>query len=513
MTDFCVRSGSPTPVCSVIGVRTVDNLPTPTEEPVPAVRSERLVPLIVACALFMEQLDSTVIATSLPAIAADLHEDPISLKLALTSYLLSLAVFIPASGWFADRFGSRTVFRAAIIIFTIGSLLCGMAHSLPDFVAFRIIQGMGGAMMVPVGRLVILRTVPKEELVSALAWLTIPALLGPVLGPPLGGFITTYFDWRYIFFLNLPIGLVGIALATRFIPDIREENVPAFDFRGMALSGVGLAGLVFGFALLGQHAVSPSIAFAVIAVGAVAMVFYVRHARHTDRPILDLNLLKIPTFYAGVVGASLFRIGIGALPFLLPLLLQLGFGMSPFASGLITFASAAGAMTMKFTAAPIIRAFGFRRVLVVNCLIASVFIAVGALFRPDMPHLVLIGALLLGGFFRSLQFTSTNALSYADVPSEAMSRATSFASVAQQVSISTGVATAALVLDGMRTWRGTGEIQLADFSVAFLVVSAIAVCSVFFFLRLPPDAGAELAQRRVKPAAPAETPNEMGSAA
>lgn len=462
----------------------------------------------------MEQLDSTVISTSLPAIAIDLHEDPISLKLALTSYLLSLAVFIPASGWFADRFGSRTVFRAAIVVFTIGSLLCGLATSLTDFVIYRIIQGMGGAMMVPVGRLVILRTVPKGEIVSALAWLTVPALLGPVLGPPIGGFITTYFDWRLIFFLNIPIGLLGVALASLFIPDIREEDVPPFDLRGMVLSGIGLAGLVFGFALLGQHAVAPWMALSVIAVGAVAMFFYVQHARHTDRPILDLSLLKVPTFFAGVVGASLFRVGIGALPFLLPLMLQLGFGMTPFASGLITFASAAGAMTMKFTAAPIIRAFGFRRVLIVNCVIASIFIGIAAFFRPDMPHLILIGALLFGGFFRSLQFTSTNALSYADISNEAMSRATSFASVAQQVSISTGVAVAALVLDGMRSWRGDGTIQLEDFSVAFTVVALIAVCSVFFFLRLPVDAGAELARKPgSKPPAPTEAPGEMGSTA
>jgi EmrB/QacA subfamily drug resistance transporter len=461
----------------------------------------------------MEQLDSTVIATSLPAIAIDLHEDPISLKLALTSYLLSLAVFIPASGWFADRFGARTVFRAAIVVFTIGSLMCGLAHSLPDFVMYRILQGMGGAMMVPVGRLVILRTVPKSEIVSALAWLTVPALLGPVMGPPLGGFITTYFDWRWIFFLNIPIGIVGVLLATRFIPDIREENVAPFDLSGMVLSGVGLAGIVFGFALLGQQAVSPYIALAVIVVGIIAMFFYVRHARHTTRPILDLGLLKIETFYVGVVGASLFRIGIGALPFLLPLLLQLGFGMTPFASGLITFASAAGAMTMKFTAQPIIRTFGFRRVLIVNCVIAAAFIAAGALFRPDMPHLVLIGCLLFGGFFRSLQFTSTNALTYADVSSEALSRATSFASVAQQVSISMGVAVAALILDGMRAWRGDGTIQLGDFSVAFTLVGLIAVCSIFFFIRLPENAGAEMARRPSKVVPAGDAPGEMGSTA
>jgi len=460
----------------------------------------------------MEQLDSTVIATSLPAIAADLNEDPIALKLALTSYLLSLAVFIPASGWFADRYGSRTIFRAAIIVFTLGSLMCGLAVSLPDLVLYRIIQGIGGAMMVPVGRLVILRTVPKEGLVAALAWLTVPALMGPVLGPPLGGFITTYFDWRLIFFLNIPIGLIGVVLATRFILDIRDEHVTPFDFRGMTLSGVGLAGLVFGFALLGQHAVDPWIALLVILAGAISMFFYVRHSRRVTRPILDLSLLRIPTFFAGVVGASLFRIGIGAIPFLLPLMLQLGFGLSPFASGMITFASAAGAMTMKFTAAPILRMFGFRRVMVVNCIIASAFIGVMALFRPDMAHVIMLAALLLGGFFRSLQFTATNALSYADVPPEAMSRATSFASVAQQVSISTGVAVGALVLDAMRNWHGDGMIHSSDFSVAFTVVALIAAGSVFFYVRLPPNAGAALARRRRKPEVSSEAQQEMSAA-
>ncbi|WP_038360225.1 MFS transporter [Bosea sp. 117] len=476
-------------------------------------RTERLVPLIVACALFMEQLDSTVISTSLPAIAIDLHEDPIALKLALTSYLLSLAVFIPVSGWMADRFGARTVFRGAIIVFTVGSLFCGLATSLPDFVAYRIIQGMGGAMMVPVGRLVILRTVPKNQLVSALAWLTIPALMGPVLGPPLGGFITTYFDWRLIFFLNIPIGILGVFLATRFIPDIREEDVAPFDLAGMLLSGVGLAGLVFGAALLGQEAVPIEISLAVAAVGAVAMFFYVRHARRVERPILDLGLLKIQTFRAGVVGASLFRIGIGAQPFLLPLMLQLVFGLSPFSSGLITFASAVGAMTMKFTAQPIIRLFGFRRVLVVNAFVSSAFVGVSALFYPGMSPYVLMGCLLLGGFFRSLQFTSTNALSYADVPTEAMSRATSFASVAQQVAISTGVAVAALVLETMRATRGDNQILLSDFSVAFTTVAIISLMSVLWFIRLPNDAGAELSGRTAKRVAEPRADGEIGTTA
>nr|WP_281502813.1 MFS transporter [Ancylobacter crimeensis] len=472
--------------------------------------------MIVACALFMEQLDSTVLSTSLPAIAIDLHEDPIALKLALTSYLLSLAVFIPASGWMADRFGARTVFRSAIVVFTLGSLLCGLAHSLPEFVAFRILQGMGGAMMVPVGRLVILRTVPKNDLVNALAWLTVPALLGPVLGPPLGGFITTYFDWRFIFFINIPIGVLGVLLATRFIADIREEDVPPLDLSGMLLSGVGLAGLVFGAALLGQEAVSPKIAIGVFALGAVTMVFYVRHARGIDRPILDLKLLRIPTFRAGVIGASFFRIGIGAVPFLLPLMLQLSFGLTPFASGLVTFASAAGAMTMKMTAGPIIRLFGFRRVLVVNAFISCVFIAASALFAPGMSPVVMMVCLLAGGFFRSLQFTSTNALSYADVEPDAMSRATSFASVAQQVSISMGVAVAAMVLEAMRATRGDTQILLGDFHVAFCVVALIGIVSVFFYIRLPADAGAELSGRapaRAKAAAAPAAEGEVGTTA
>ena len=298
------------------------------------------VTLIVAVALFMETMDSTVIATSLPAIAADLHEDPIALKLALTSYLLSLAVFIPLSGWMADRFGARTVFRAAIVVFTLGSAACGFAQGLPDFILFRIIQGMGGAMMVPVGRLVILRSVPKAELISALAWLTIPALMGPVIGPPLGGFITTVFSWRWIFWINIPVGLIGVILATRYIADIREEGLPPLDVKGFFLSGIGLAGLAFGITTIGQGLFPTGIVLALLAVGVIGIWLYVRHARVTRAPLLDLDLLKVDTFYASVVGGFLYRIGVGALPFLLPLFFQLGFGLTPLQSGLLTFASA-----------------------------------------------------------------------------------------------------------------------------------------------------------------------------
>jgi EmrB/QacA subfamily drug resistance transporter len=453
------------------------------------------VTLIVAVALFMENMDSTVIATSLPAIAADLHEDPIALKLALTSYLLSLAVFIPVSGWMADRFGARTVFRAAIVVFTVGSAACGFAQSLPDFVAFRILQGMGGAMMVPVGRLVILRTVPKAELISALAWLTIPALIGPVIGPPLGGFITTFIDWRWIFWINIPVGILGVILATRYVENIREDEMPPLDLKGFVLSGIGLAGVAFGFTTIGQDLLPQGLAFGLLALGAAFCLLYVRHAGKTAAPLLDLNLLKVETFFASVVGGFLFRVGIGAMPFLLPLLFQLGFGLTPFESGMLTFAGAIGALAMKTAAAPILRRFGFRRVLMVNAVIASLFIASAALFGPSTPHFLILAILLAGGFFRSLQFTSINALAYADIDNRAMSRATSFASVGQQLSLSAGVAVAALVLELQRYLHGTTGVEVGDFGPAFITVALIALSSVLIFARMPKHAGASLSSR------------------
>ena len=461
------------------------------------------VTLIVAVALFMETMDSTVISTSLPAIAKDLHEDPIALKLALTSYLLSLAVFIPLSGWVADRFGARTVFRAAIVVFTIGSAACGFAHGLFDFVLARILQGIGGAMMVPVGRLVILRTVPKAELISALAWLTIPALMGPVIGPPLGGFITTYFSWRWIFWINIPIGILGIVLATYFIANLREEEVPPLDVKGFVLSGIGLSGLAFGFTTIGQGLFHPALVGGLLIAGVIGCWLYVRHARVTPAPLIDLKLLKVDTFYASVVGGFIFRIGIGAMPFLLPLMLQLGFGLTPFQSGMLTFATAVGAVAMKTTAAPILRRFGFKQVLV-NALLSAAFIATTSLFTEATPHAVIFTVLLVGGFFRSLQFTSVNSLAYADIEPRAMSRATSFASVAQQLSMSAGVAVGALVLELARHGRPHAAVLPEDFAAAFIVVAAISALSVFVFLRLPGTAGASLSTPVRRVGAPQE---------
>jgi EmrB/QacA subfamily drug resistance transporter len=460
-----------------------------------------LVPLIVASALFMENLDSAVIATALPAIAASLGESPLRLSLAITSYLFSLAVLIPASGWVADRFGARTVLRGGILVFTAGSVLCGLADSLAGFVLARAVQGAGGAMMTPVGRLVLVRSVAKSELVRATAWLTVPALVGPVLGPPLGGFITTYLSWRWIFWINVPIGLLGLVLVSLHIPDERAERQPPFDARGFAVLALGLLGLVGGFESIGRGLVPSWASAALLAAGAAAAALYVRHARRVPDPMIDLRLLAYPTFRAAVLGGFLFRIGIGAVPFLLPLMLQLGFGLDPFRSGLLTFAAAAGALVMKTTAAAVLRRFGYRRVLLANALLSAAFLAAIGLLRPETPHFAVLALLLAGGFFRSLQFTSVNTLAYAELPPERVSRGTSFAAMAQQLSLSIGAGTGALALHLAAAARG-GEgaaPAVPDFGAAFLVVAAFGALSALAFVRLPPDAGAEISGHKPAP--------------
>ena len=463
-----------------------------------------LVPLIVACALFMENLDSTVLATSLPQIAASFGESPVRLSFAITAYLFSLAVFIPISGWVADRFGARTVFRAAIVVFLAGSILCGLSHSLPELVAARLVQGLGGAMMVPVGRLVLLRSVAKSELVTAMAYLTVPALIGPVIGPLLGGFITTYFHWRWNFWINIPIGALGLVLATLFIPDTREARPPPLDLAGFGLSATGLVGVIFGFETIGRAIVPGWATAALLAAGALGVLLYVGHAVRVAHPVLDLGLLRTPTFRASVLGGFLFRIGIGALPFLLPLMLQAGFGLSAFASGQLTFAAALGALTMKLAARPILRRFGFRRVLLVNALLSGLSLGAIALFRPDTPHLVILAVLLVGGFFRSLQFTSINTLGYADIDRQRMSRATSFSSMAQQLSLSVGVGTGALLLHATMAARGGGALQPGDFVPAFVAVGVCAALSALAFVRLPASAGAEVSGHQAAERAPAQ---------
>ncbi len=463
-----------------------------------------LVPLIVACALFMENLDSTVIATSLPAIARSFHEDPLRLNLAITSYLLSLGIFIPLSGWMADRFGARTIFCSAIVVFTLGSIGCSAVNSLPELVLARILQGVGGAMMVPVGRLVILRTIPKSDLVNAMAWLTVPALLGPVLGPPIGGFIATFGSWRWIFLINIPIGILGVALALTFIENTKEERAETFDTYGFVIVSLGVAATMFGFENVGRGILPLPAITALLVVGIVLLALYYRHARAVASPIIDISLLRVQTFGASVTGGFLFRMGIGALPFLTPMMLQLGFGLTPFASGMITFAGAAGAMTMKFTAGPIIRRFGYRPVLLTNTFICAFFMALYGFFTPETPHLVIIGTLLVGGFFRSLQFTSLNTIAYADIQTPSMSRATTLSSVAQQLSLSFGVGVGALLLHMTLVMSGKPVLTASDFSPAYFIIAAIGLTSVLFFWPLPPNAGDEVSGRL--PAAPVPKP-------
>ena len=455
-----------------------------------------LISLIVACAMFMQNMDSTVIATALPVIARSLGESPLRLNVAITCYLLSLAVFVPISGWTADRFGARRVFSAAIIVFVLGSIGCGVSNSLWMLVVSRIVQGMGGAIMVPVGRLVLLKTVPRSELVRAMSYVSLPAMLGPVTGPPLGGFIATYGSWRWIFFINIPIGLIGLILINLFIKDFRETGARPFDMRGFVLTGVGLASLAFGFETIGRGAVPATLTVGLLAAGMLAMTLYVRHAKRAEHPVIDLALLRIPTYAAATMGGFLFRMGMGALPFLLPLMLQVGFGMSALDSGLLTFASAAGAMSMKLGVNTIIRTFGFRAVMCGNAVISAGFLFGYAFFRPSTPHFVIFAALLAGGFFRSLQMTSINSLSYADVPGAMLSRATSLTSMCQQLSQAVGVGTGALLLYVFIALRGEASPTPLDFSLAFAVVGAIGMLSVPFFLKMSPDAGAEVSGRR-----------------
>jgi EmrB/QacA subfamily drug resistance transporter len=453
---------------------------------------QTIVPLIVACALLMQNVDSTVIATALPAIARSFDEDPLRLNLAITSYLLSLAIFIPLSGWTADRFGSRIVFRAAICVFTLGSVACGMAMNLPELILARIFQGMGGAMMVPVGRLVMLRAVPKAELVRAMSYLTVPALIGPILGPPLGGFIVTYASWRWIFFINVPFGALGFVLVNRFIANLKEDETPPLDLRGFMLAGFGLAAVMYGFEMAGRGMLGPELATLLLAGGTALLALYRLHARTAAAPIIDLGLMRIPSFALSVLGSGVFRIGIEGLPFLMPMLLQLGFGLSPLQSGLLTFATYAGAMTMKASATPIIRMLGFRTVLIANAAICSLFMLSYSLFRPTTTHLAIFLALLAGGFFRSLQVTSTNTLVFADVPPALMSRATSFASMAQQLWMSLGVGMSALMLHFVHAERGGPALDTGDFTPVFLINAAIVLASMAVFARMPADVGTEL---------------------
>jgi EmrB/QacA subfamily drug resistance transporter len=464
-----------------------------------------IVPLVVATALFMENTDSTILATALPTIARDLGLDPISLKLAVTSYLVSLAVCIPVSGWVADRVGARTTFRLALALFMLASIGCAFSSSLAAFVFWRAVQGMGGAMMVPVGRMVVIRTVAKNELVRALSFIAMPALIGPMLGPPIGGLIVSYADWRWIFFVNIPIGILGIVLATLYVPDIKQET-PPLDLPGFVLCALGFGGVILGAAMTGRHIAPIEVAVGSMLIGAVMLTGYVRHALSIERPLIDLRLMRFKTFEAGILGGTFFRFGVGASAFLLPLMLQLGFGFDPLRSGLTTFAGAVGALIVKPLARGILFRFGFRRLLIVNGLLASLTLMAFALFKPTTPHVIILGVLLLGGFLRSLEFTSLSAITYAELETRQISAATGMASVAQQVSISLGVATGAMVLEISEWLVGRNEPAVADFAAAFIVVGMVSALTSVLMLRLPADAGDEIAGRALPPADPPRVP-------
>ncbi|MEX3959294.1 MFS transporter [Trinickia sp. EG282A] len=451
-------------------------------------------PLIVACALFMESADANIIVTALPSMARDFGSDPVSLKIAIISYVVSLGVFIPICGWLADRFGSRTVFRTAIGIFIAGSLMCAASRSMHFFTLARFLQGIGGAMMVPVGRIIIFRSVPKSEFVRAMNYLSMPAMFAPAAAPLLGGFLTTYLHWRLIFFINVPIGLLGIYLTNRYIANTHEPHPGPLDWTGFVLSALGASLALLGLSLIGTDIVADRTAYEMCLVGAFLLALYVLYAQRAERPVLELRFLRIPTYRASVLGGSMFRIGLGAVPFLLPLALQEGLGMTAFGSGLITCASAFGSMFMRSLTSLTLRRFGFRTVLIYNAAFSGVAIAAYGTFFPGTSLWYIWLVVLLGGFFPALQFTSLNSMIYADIASRDVGRATSLGSVVQQMSLGLGVVVGGIVLQIARAVHGHAHVTWSDFWPAFLVVGLFSFGSIPITRRLSPDAGDEIAR-------------------
>ncbi|MHA6298809.1 MFS transporter [Devosia sp. CAU 1758] len=451
----------------------------------------RVTPLILAVALFMEQMDSTVIATSLPAIAADIGTEPIALKLALTAYFVALAIFIPISGWMADRFGAKNIFRLAIVVFMLGSLACAFSYSLETFVASRFFQGIGSSMMTPVGRLLLVRSTPRNELVSAMAWLTVPALVAPVTGPLIGGFLTTYLSWHWIFWINIPIGIAGIILSSIYLQVPDERTPRPVDLVGFVIAAMAFSGLVFGLSVVSLPALPIIYGYLTLAVGVTASLLYLLHARKTEFPLLDPRLLRHPLFRSSITGGSLFRIGVGAVPFLLPLMLQLGFGLNPFQSGAITFVAALGAIGSKFIAERVFARFGFPQVLGFAALFGGLLIAAQGLFTAETSVPVMMTVLILGGVLRSMFFTGSNAIGYADVSDEEASQATAIVAVAQQISVAFGVAVAGGILEVSAAYTG-GHLTLLNFQIAFFAVGGLSALAGIIYFRLPRDAGSNV---------------------
>lgn len=456
----------------------------------------RLTPLILAVALFMENMDATVIATSLADIARDIGTEPISLKLALTSYLVALAIFIPISSWMADRFGARNVFRGAMAVFVLGSIACALSGSLPAFVAARFLQGMGGAMMTPVARLVLVRATPRNELVNAMAWLTIPGLIGPIVGPPFGGFLTTYFSWHWIFIINVPIGILGIWLVGAFLPDSKRNAPRSIDFRGFFLAGGAFASFVFGVSVVSLPALPAIYGFIAIGIGITLGAAYVVHALGTEHPLLDLRLFRFPYFRTSVAAGTFFRLGLGATPFLFPLMLQLIFGMTAFESGMVTFSSAIGALAAKFAANWLFETFGFRNTLALATFVTTLGIAAFALYDSATPGAIIVGVLIISGFAQSTFWTGSSAFTFADIEDKDVGGANVIAQVWAQLTVALGVALGGGILEASTRLRG-GTVTSADFQVSFLMVAAVCAVAVVLFLRLPKEAGRQLSRQGV----------------
>ena len=456
----------------------------------------RRVPLIVAAAFFMEMLDGTIVTTALPAIARSLGESTLTLTASITVYLVGMAAFVPTAGWASARFGARNLFAAAVAVFTLASLLCGLSPSLGVFLAARLLQGIAAAFMSPVGRLVVLNETPKDRIIDAIGLIVWPALIAPVVGPPLGGFITTYASWRWIFLLNIPLGIVGVLLILGFVPKHAKEARAPFDLTGFLLTAASLATFLHGLALVGEHNAAVARGGLYIAIGVLSGGAAVRHALRHPTPMLDLAAVRFPTFALCTVSAGLLaRIAISTTPFLLPLMFQIGFGASAFEAGIMLLVYMTGNLAMKTVTTPILRQFGFRNVLRANGLLCVASLVACGTLTPSVPLAVVYGVLFAAGMTRSMHFTSVNTLAFADISSAARAGATTLAAMAQQTAGALGVALAALALSVFQAIEGGPLLTLADFQRALFASAGLMAVAVVWMLRLPADAGAELARK------------------
>ena len=451
-----------------------------------------IIPIIIGCAQFMHQFDGLVIAMALPSIAHALDVNPIRLELAITCYLLSLAVFVPLSGWLADKYGTKKIYLLAITIFTISSLFCGLSQSFGQLVMWRTIQGIGASIMTPVGRIIVAKSAPKDLLLKAMTYITIPAALAPLLGPLVGGLIATYFSWEWIFYVNIPIGLIGLTCVYFYIPDLKEESIAPLDWIGFILTATAMAFLVLGFESIGHGLFSRDISLLFLVVGAGAAFLYIRHERTIDRPIINLDLLKITSFHASLTGGGLFYLGTIASIFLTTLLLQAGFGYSAFDAGKAMMFGALGSITTRFIFRPLIRIVTYRHILMLNSLVYGSYLLICALLGLQTIYAVMVVIFFIGGIARAMQFTSLQSFNYADVPRPAMSQATSFSSMILQLTQSFGVGISAFIIHVTQDFYGHTTLGIADIAPAFVFIGLCSLGSIYIFARLPSDVASHL---------------------